>query len=302
MKQRFFIVLAIMLALFTAIGGAGAQDAQTELVPWIEPGSSFGAMVPADWQVQGGALDLFGMGILPQIVAVSPDQSQVIVVGADRVYAFVEPNVAVGIAEGDTLPIGLTALSLYQPADFLHEYLQMWLVDGGTCSSITVTPDANAEQSQPSYLAGEVDLTCAYSAGQASGRFYAGIYIVDDPNLGRVWIVGDLFGYLADAGQEASAESVLSTVVQTLSYAPQGGGAGDAGTGYGDPYADGVGTDADAMLAQQMNAQINQMTSSHFTNTMVDQMNWFQQNQEMIMGIRTEYDAQYEYQWMWEIP
>lgn len=290
----------LALAAVTALGiqGTSAQDgAALEYVTWYEPTNAYTVEVPDGWLVDGVALDVPGGGIAPNIFLFSPESAAVVVVGSGDTELYAEPDAALGLVEGDSLLIGdglsLTVAPYESPLAYLETYLRHDLLMD-VCATLTITDTAKAEGEQEGYEEGELTLDCAYADGSATGYFYANIYATDSAEYGVMWMVGDVYGYLAEPGYEAQAETALVHLLET--YTPAAETVAIDNT-ISEPAVTTAETqaDPDTFSQAQYDAYMEAQTSAMISNMMTMQHETTMTIINNIGGSGNSYEWQYEY-------
>lgn len=216
------IMIGVLLAVASALSlnPAAAQDELLTYVRWQEPSSqAFTAEVPAGWTVTGSASVILDVATV-QLRVTAPDSSAIVLYGAPQSSLYVEPNVTLGLAEGETGTVSssvrpLTVAYYQQPVDYLSEYLRsVALAD--TCAQLEIVSEAQPASITFDTQRGELTVDCTSPDGVSRGTFAITLHQGTDPQLGSVWSVVDFQGYLAAPEAEAEAIAALTRISTTL--------------------------------------------------------------------------------------
>lgn len=130
-------VMAEIVESFTVKGNRPPVEALPStfsFATWEEPDAgAFTINVPAEWDVEGGVLQLSEIDQRRWVTTLAPDQSIFAAVGDNRVGAFIAPNAALaaeGYVEGDSIILADTEFTVwpYRPGEeFLVDYVEFFL-------------------------------------------------------------------------------------------------------------------------------------------------------------------------------
>lgn len=233
---------------FAALGGvAQPQQPTTSNNPFVQSGvisqspsnltfvsftdpreGAFRVDVPQGWAVEGGMYDVFGTKLIFYGMT-SPDESVVTFVGQTEILISLQPTpqlTQAGYPEGSAVYADnnfYIRVAAYQTgaeaARVLVEANFAPLCSQFEFTAIRELPDASGFTADQTALisAGEVAYTCTIEGVPAVGYQYATTYATVDPTYGQVWMIQDIYGFIAEASRVDEAITALVRASNTLS-------------------------------------------------------------------------------------
>jgi hypothetical protein len=226
------VITRIVNSITTAETGT-AYDAQITYTTWNDPQEgAFSLEVPQGWKVTGGMFDISG-NKRPVVQMLSPDEKVLVNLGTADVIWFVVPTAEL-TQQG--YPAGATIYSQdhfgVMVADYMTgaegaRFLAEQLI-APTCAAFEITATRDLPE-QSGYTtggfayssAGEAAFTCTYQNQPVAGYYYLTTLTTDDPNLGQVWTIDTVLGYIAVTERTNEAGAVLVRAYQTLTLNPE---------------------------------------------------------------------------------
>jgi len=201
---------------------------------WTDPREgAFGVSIPQGWSITGGSVRQSATDIRKNVVVLAPDGQIRIRVGDDQIGAFAAPHAMygrAGLRTGMSTSLGDgTRLEIrrFEPASqFLRQYLNgpaLRDCPGVTILSESERPDLGAE-SQEQARAHRVNVRITTSAmsfsctwnGRPARGYYAAATVFVPSQMGGLWYVDPLYGFIAAAEREKEAEMISRHVYESM--------------------------------------------------------------------------------------
>ncbi len=245
--QKATLVKVLKSFSFTAPAAswkAPAAPGAVEWVRWKDPKQdAFSLEVPRDWNVTGGMFHRNAVDPRAVVVAASRD-GQIVITGGDvDVPTFTLPTptlAAAGFTEGSPYSPGygvVMQVSRHMPgAAFPKWYVTSKLPKGyagltfidardrdDTVKLINEVYAQNQNFGITSKLsAGEVAFTCKKDAQLWNGYYFASTRLTEGlAGGGGIWNMESLYGYMAVAGKEKDAQTILAGMLKSFQLNPE---------------------------------------------------------------------------------
>lgn len=224
-------------ATAAASAPASAPAAKLSYVRWQDPNEhAFTAEVPRGWQVSGGLSRRHALDCRQCLRLVSPDKRITVICSDPELHGYMQPLPDFGFPEGAQYPLGAGLINIcatYRTGpQYADEYVKTKF--GRELQQLTISPprdrpDASAamnrgmaEHNLPmQFTTGEVTFNGTHNGTPMRGYCFAGVIFSSLQNGAPYhWSVENLYGYLAPAAQEATAQAVLLHLVKTFRIDP----------------------------------------------------------------------------------
>lgn len=218
---------------FAQSGIVGQSPSNLTFVSFTDPNErAFSLDVPQGWAVEGGMYDVFGTKLV-FFGMVSPDESVVTFVGQTEILISLQPTpqlTQAGYPEGTAIyadnnfyirvaayQTGAEAAQALVEANFAPLCTQFAITDKRDLPEASgFTPDQSAFVS-----AGEVAYTCTVDGTEAAGYQYATTYATVDSTYGEVWMIQDIYGFIAETSHTDAAITALVRASNTFTVNEQ---------------------------------------------------------------------------------
>ncbi len=218
---------------FAQSGVVAQSPSNLTFVSFTDPNErAFTVDVPQGWLVDGGMHDVFGTKLIFYSM-IAPDESVLIFVGQTEILVSLQPTpqlTQAGYPEGTVI---YTDNNFYvHVAPYLTGKEAAQLLAETTiapfCQQFTFTEERELEEAsgftpdQTAFVsAGEVAYTCMIDGVPAVGYQYATTYATVDPNYGEIWMIQDIYGFVAEASSMNQAITALGRSINSLTYSDQ---------------------------------------------------------------------------------
>jgi hypothetical protein len=241
-ETQYGSTVPVFARIFGSLSLAPSPAAAPARARWNDPReNAFSLEVPADWRMEGGTLRRASVDVVFPWSLTSPDGAVRVTGGDGELPTFTVPNqmlAMAGFREGSWYSPGYGVrmqVRRYMPGlAFVRSYAASKASPG--CSDLRVveerdrTPELAAINAQYAQFrsmgmnvqatAGEVSFTC-----QRQGRPVAGYYfattLLTQMQGNALWVVDQLYGYMASSGAEPQAEATLSQALESFQFNPQ---------------------------------------------------------------------------------
>lgn len=216
------------------------ESGPVSFVNWVDPREhAFTMSVPSGWQVVGGAYRLTATDIRNGVTMLSPDGHIRVFVGDSSLGVYTEPTrmlAAGGLREGGAQMLGdgtKVKIARYAAGpQFVRAYVEKFIQ--AQCAGLQVESNNSNEALASTFLqsaqsenmpnakltAGDVTFTCTLQGAPVRG-YAAAATIMPSPGRAPLWYVYRIFGYLAPAEDQHSAENVSQQAVRSWHINPE---------------------------------------------------------------------------------
>jgi len=202
---------------------------------WTDPREgAFGVSVPQGWSITGGSIRYSATDIRESVVVLAPDQRIRITVGDANIGAYAEPNMMyarAGLREGMFTSLGdgskLQIRRFTAASQFVREYITgpaLRDCTGVQILSENQRPDlaaASEEQARAHRVpnvritTGGISFSCTWNGAPARG-YYAAVTAFVPSQMGGIWYVDPLYGYVASSERQQEAETISRHVYESM--------------------------------------------------------------------------------------
>ena len=241
-EAEYATTAPVFARIFASLSLAPGQAAATAQTRWNDPReNAFSLEIPADWRMDGGTLRRAPVDVVFPWSLTSPDGAVRVTGGDGELPTFTTPNpmlTAGGFREGSWYSPGYGVrmqVRRYMPGlAFVRAYAAQKAAQG--CSDFRVVEERdrtrelaaiNAQYARFRSMgmniqatAGEVSFTCQMQGRPVAGYYFATTLLTQMPG-NALWVVDQLYGYMAAGGAEAQAEAALSHALESCQFNPQ---------------------------------------------------------------------------------
>ena len=202
---------------------------------WNDPHEgAFGVSIPQGWSINGGSIRHSPTDIRESVVVLAPDGQVRITVGDDNISAYAAPHAMygrAGLREGMYTSLGdgtkLQIRRFTPAAQFVREYLfgpALRDCDGLNVISEEQRPDLAAASEAQARAHGirnmrittsGVSFSCTWNGRPARGYYAAATAFVPS-QMGGIWYVDPLYGYVATGERQSEADKISRHVVESM--------------------------------------------------------------------------------------
>jgi hypothetical protein len=201
---------------------------------WNDPHEgAFGASIPQGWSVTGGSIRHSATDVRKSVVVLAPDRQMRITIGDDNIGTYAAPHPMygrAGLREGMYTSLGdgskLQIRRFRTAAQFVREYISGPALRD--CSGINVLsesqrPDLAAASEQQARAHGVpnvrittsgVSFSCTWNGTPARG-YYAAVTAFVPSQMGGIWYVDLLYGYIAAGDWQSQADNISRHVYES---------------------------------------------------------------------------------------
>lgn len=201
---------------------------------WTDPREgAFSASIPRGWSVTGGTVRHSATDVRKSLVTIAPGRQIRIALGDAGFGVFAVPNAmyaSAGLREGMTTSLGdgsrLQLRRFLTAAQFLRQYIvgpALSDCTGVTIASENTRPDLAAASEQEAraqhapnvrITTGGISFSCTWNGKPARG-YYAAATVLVPMQMGGLWYVDSLYGYVAEAEHAQEAEALSRHVYES---------------------------------------------------------------------------------------
>jgi hypothetical protein len=202
---------------------------------WTDPREgAFGASIPQGWSITGGSIRHSATDIRKSVVVVSPDREIRITLGDTSIGAYTAPTAlygSAGLREGmyNTLGDGSKLqIRRFVPApQFVREYISgpaLRDCTGLNILSENQRPDLAAETERQArehrvpnvrITTSGIAFSCSWNGRPARG-YYAAVTAFVPAQMGGLWYVDPMYGYLAVSERQQDAETISRHIYESM--------------------------------------------------------------------------------------
>ncbi|HUI55093.1 MAG TPA: hypothetical protein VLY04_08985 [Bryobacteraceae bacterium] len=218
-----------------AAAGAAPAPAPVKWTRWTDPREgAFGVSIPQGWSITGGSIRYSATDIRESVVVLAPDRTIRITAGDANIGAFAEPHpmyARAGLREGMYTSLGdgsKLQIRRFTPASqFVREYIAgpaLRDCTGVQILSENQRPDlaaASEEQARAHRVpnvritTGGLSFSCTWNGRPARGYYAAATAFVPS-QMGGIWYVDALHGYVAASERQQEADSISRHVYESM--------------------------------------------------------------------------------------